>query len=38
MRTDEFSRQELRESQAPSHELTSQILEFENRVNLVNDS
>ena len=38
MRNDEFSRQEVRESQATFHELTSQIQELEERVNLMNDS
>ena len=38
MQIDEFSRQELRESQATKHELTSQIQELQDRVNLVNDS
>ena len=38
MRIDEFSMQELRESQATTHELTSQIQELQERVNLMNDS
>ena len=40
MRIDEFSRPELREreSQAISHELTSQIQESQDRVNFMNDS
>ena len=38
MRIDEFSRQELRQSQATFHELTSQIQELQERVNLMNDS
>ena len=38
MRIDEFSRQELRECQATSHELTSQIQELQDRVNSMNDS
>ena len=37
MRIDEFSRQELRESQATIHEFTSQIQELQERVNLTND-
>ena len=37
MRIGEFSRQELRESQATIHELTSQILELQDRVNFKND-
>ena len=38
MRIDEFSRQELRESQATIQELTSQIQELQDGVNLMNDS
>ena len=38
MRIEEFSRQELRESQATIHELTSQIQELQDRVNYLNDS
>ena len=38
MRIDEFSGQELRESQATFHELTSQIQEMQETVNLTNDS
>ena len=38
MRNDEFSRQEVRGSQATFHELTSQIQELEERVNLMNHS
>ena len=38
MRIDEFSMQELRESQATTHELTSQLQELQERVNLMNDS
>ena len=38
MRIDEFSSNELRESQATFNELTSQIQELEERVNLMNDS
>ena len=38
MRIDEFSRQELRESQATIQELTSKIEELQGRVNLMNDS
>ena len=34
MRIDEFSRQELIESQATIHELTSQIQELQERTNL----
>ena len=37
-RTDEFSREELRESQATIQELTTQIQELQDRVNLMNDS
>ena len=35
---DDFSRQELRESQATIHDLTSQIQELQERVNVMNDS
>ena len=38
MRIDEFSRQELTDSQATVHELTSQIKKLQERVNLTNDS
>ena len=38
MRIDEFSRNELRESQATIQELTSQIQELQQRVNYMNDS
>ena len=38
MRVDDFSRQELVESQDAMHELTSQIQELQERVNYVNDS
>ena len=38
MRIGEFSRQELRESQADIHGLTSQAQELQERVNLMNDS
>ena len=38
MRIDEFSRHELRESQATFHELTSLIQELQDRVNLMNNS
>ena len=38
LRIDEFSRQELRQSQATFNELTSQIQELQERVNLMNDS
>ena len=38
MRIDEFSKQEARKSQATVHELTSQIQELQDRVNLMNDS
>ena len=38
IRIDEFSRKELRESQAAFHELTSQIPEVYERVNLMHDS
>ena len=38
MRIDEFSRQELRESLPTFHELTSQIQELQDMVNLVNES
>ena len=38
MRIDEFSRNELRESHATMQELTSQVQEFEEKVNFLNDS
>ena len=38
MRIDEFSRHELRESEATFQELTSQIVELQDRVNFMNDS
>ena len=38
MRIDEFSRNELRESQATIHELTSQMQELQERINYMNDS
>ena len=38
IRIDEFSRCELRESQVTIQELTSQILELQERVNFMNDS
>ena len=38
MRSDEYSRQELRENQATLQELNSQIQELQDRVNLMNDS
>ena len=38
MQIDEFSRQELRESQATFHELTSQTQELQDRVTLTSDS
>ena len=38
VRIDEFSRDELRESQATFQELTSQIQELQERVNFANDS
>ena len=38
MRIDEFSRHESRESQATFQKLTSQTLELQERVNLMNDS
>ena len=38
MRVDEFSRQELRKSQATIQELTSQIQELQDRMNHMNDS
>ena len=37
MRTDEFSRNELRESHATKEELTSQTQEFQERMNYMND-
>ena len=38
MRIDEFSRQELRESQAAAHQVTSQIQELKDGVSFTNDS
>ena len=38
MRIDEFSRQELRKSQATVYEFTSQIQELQDRVNIIYDS
>ena len=38
MRIDEFSRHELRESQTTIQELTSHMLELQERVNRMNDS
>ena len=38
MRIDEFSRHELRQGHATFQELTSQIQELQERVNLMNDS
>ena len=38
MRIHELSRQEMRKSQATFQELTSQIQELQDRVNLMNDS
>ena len=38
MRSDEFSRNELRESHVTIHELTSQIQELQERMNYMNDS
>ena len=38
MRIDEFSRQELKESQATINELTVPIQELQERVNLMSDS
>ena len=38
LRIDEFSTEELRESQAAIHELASQFQELQERVNLMNDS
>ena len=38
MRVDELSAQKWRKSQATFHELTSQIQELQDRVNLLNDT
>ena len=38
MRSDEFSRNELRESHVTIHELTSQIQELQERMNYMNES